>query len=126
MTTYTSTAVRYDKVWIVTCDQYPGAVSTPTRLADAAEHQREIIAFVAGVPESEVDVIVTPQLPDEYQEHVTRATSLREQAETASAEAARETRAAVKALVSAGIPTRDIGPLLGVSHQRAQQLARSA
>ena len=122
MSTYTSTAVRYDKVWVVTCDQHPSAVSTVTRLADAAEHQREAIAFVAQVPEDSVEVTVTARLSPEVREHMARAAALREQAAEANHAAATEARAAATSLAGAGIPLRDVGTILGVSYQRAHQL----
>jgi 23S rRNA maturation-related 3'-5' exoribonuclease YhaM len=101
-------------------------MSIVTRLADAAEHQREAIAFVAEVDEAEVDVDVVAQLPDSVREHMSRVAALREQAAEANEAAARESRAAAAELVGAGIPLRDVGAILGVSHQRAHQLASTA
>ena len=127
---YTSTAERQPtssgSVWVVTCDQHPSAISLVTRLADAAEHQREAIAFVAEVDQADVEVVVTPHLPDGVYDHMTRAKALRQQAADANEAAAREARAAAAGLVGAGIPLRDVGTILGVSHQRAHQLASTA
>lgn len=55
---YTYTAVRDGDAWRVQNDQYPSAMSIVSRLADAVEHQREAVAFVAGVAEVDVDVVV--------------------------------------------------------------------
>jgi hypothetical protein len=43
-------------LWRVQCIGHPAAISLVTRLEDAAAHQREAIAFVVGVPESDVEV----------------------------------------------------------------------
>lgn len=50
---------------------------------------------------------------------------LRGQAADAQSEAARELRAAAQQLADQKLPLRDIGRLLGVSHQRAHQLVKS-
>ena len=58
---YTSIAIRDGDVWRVKCVEHPSAMSVVTRLEDAPAHQREAIAFVLGVSESEVEVdVVTP------------------------------------------------------------------
>jgi len=41
------------------------------------------------------------------------------------ADAARVNREAARRLAAQGLPVRDIGSLLGVSHQRAHQLVRA-
>ena len=123
---YTSTAVRDGDLWRVQSVDYPAAMSLVTRLGDAAEHQREAIAFVAEVPASEIEVDVVPELPATFREHDERAHALREQAATASAAAAAEARAAARALRDAGFPLRDIGTILGVSYQRAHQLVSAS
>lgn len=49
------------------------------------------------------------------QEHLTRAEQLRQDSARAQAAAAAELRSAVRELVAAGLPLRDVGHLLGVS-----------
>ncbi|PSL08190.1 hypothetical protein CLV30_101157 [Haloactinopolyspora alba] len=122
MTTYTATATRSGKWWVVQCDQYPGAISQVARLAQAAEVHREAIAFVAGVDESQVEVEVRPVLPDDVEDHLTHAAELREAAARANSGAAKEVRTAARSLREAGLTVRDIGTVLGVSYQRAHQL----
>ncbi len=111
-------------MWSVVCDQHPSATSIVTRLADAAEHQREAIAFVTGTDEADVDVEVTAVLPDGVRDHIERAAALRTQAAQSNHAAAGEARAAAALLAGSGIPLRDVGTILGVSHQRAHQLAK--
>jgi hypothetical protein len=54
--------------------------------------------------------------------HVRTAARLREEAHRANREAAAESRAAARVLREAGLSVRDVGTVLGVSHQRAHQL----
>ncbi|MDR3068546.1 MAG: hypothetical protein LBU50_03490 [Cellulomonas sp.] len=121
---YTSTAVRDGRVWSVRCDQHPSAASIVTRLADAADHQREAIAVVAGVDAADVEVEVTVSLPDGVRDHIERAAALRTRAAESNHAAASEARAAAALLAGSGIPLRDVGTILGVSHQRAHQLVK--
>lgn len=122
---FTSTAVKDGRIWRVQCDQYPSAMSLVTRLADAAVHQQEAIAFIARMPQEEVDVDVRPQLPDGLDALVAEARSAVRGAEAAQRDAARMSRDAVAALKAAGLSGADVSVVLGVSPQRVSQLSRA-
>lgn len=131
MTRYTATASRVDGWWIVQCDQHPGALSQVRRLDQTAEVHREAIAFVAHVSIADVQVDVRPELPTHLREELSEAEKLTRDAKQAEAEARRRRRQVAAQLASDGLPLRDIGTLLGISHQRVHQLlderpARSA
>ena len=122
VTGYTSTARRDGRWWVVQCDQHPGALSQVARLDQAVEHQREAIAFVADVRESDVEVTVVPVIDPAVREDLETVHALREHAATDEREAAERWQRAARTLKAEGLTVRDIGAVLGVSYQRAHQL----
>lgn len=126
MTTYTVTAERSGKWWVLQADDVPGAITQVARL-DQADQIKEAIAWVADVPESEVEIEVAVTLPEGVQVHLDRAAELREEARRANAESAEESREVARTLhEDLGLTVRDIGAVLEVSHQRAHQLVQEA
>lgn len=120
--TYTVTAERGSgPVWVLQCQEL-GAVSQTRRLDKAADEMREAIAYQAGLSPDEVHIVVHPILPPEiaeskaYAEEKTREEEIR-------ATAARSRRAVALRRKASGFTARDIGVILGVSYQRAAQLA---
>ena len=122
---YTVEATRNGQWWSLQCVEVPGALSQAKSLAEAKRIMPEAIAFVAEVPESEVEVTVRPNIPESVQLHLDEAARLREEVARANHQAAVEARLAAKELRDAGLTVRDIGETLGVSHQRAGQLISS-
>ena len=64
-------------------------------------------------------------LPSSVEDHLARAEVLREEANQKNAEAASESRAAVRELLAEGLSQREAGEVLGLSFQRVNQLANS-
>lgn len=124
--TYTVEATRNGSWWSLQCREVPGALSQSRSLAEARKIMPEAIAFVADVPEPEVEVTVVPIVPSAAQEHLQEAARLREIVATANSQAASESRRAAEELRKLGMTVRDIGETLGVSYQRASQLLASA
>jgi hypothetical protein len=122
---YTVRAERAGKWWSLQCVEVPEAISQVARL-DQADQIREAIAWVADVPESSVEITVEPVITESVRAHLTSARSLRDEADTAKQQASRESRLAAKELAGAGLSLRDIGTVMGVSFQRAQQLLQEA
>lgn len=122
MTRYTARASRVDDWWMVQCDQHPGALSQVRRLDQAAEVHREAIAFVAQVPIEDVEVDIQPELPADLRAELDNAERLTQAARESETEARRRRREVAAQLARDGLPLRDIGTLLGISHQRVHQL----
>jgi len=122
MTHYTVTAERGTRTWVLQCQEFPAALSEVTRL-DQADVIREAIAFVAGVPERSVEHDLVPAIDPAALEHLTAARTMRTRAARLTTDAADELTRAAQALQRSGLSVRDVGYLLDVSYQRAQQLA---
>ena len=116
-------AVRSGDWWAITVPELRGVFSQAKRLNRVEPTAREAIAMMLDIDESEVGPIdVHVQPPDEVIGLLDELHHSVSVAEEASAAAARARREAAKLLSDAGLPMRDIGQLLGVSHQRVSQI----
>ncbi|KQR94174.1 MAG: hypothetical protein J0I33_00030 [Microbacterium ginsengisoli] len=123
---YTATASRDGKWWMIRIPDLDGLTQT-RRLGDAESTAREYIAATLDVAPDDIAVTVT----------VSDVNGLDVLAETHAISAARSDAAALeraasdravslaKRLAAAEIPVRDIGTIMGVSHQRAAQLVNT-
>jgi predicted RNase H-like HicB family nuclease len=113
--------------WFVCCPDLPGAHSHGRTLAAARANIREAIGVVLDLDDDAVlDLQEVVRLPDpQLQKLVDRARELRDSATEAEDKARRATIDAVVASTgsSASLSLRDLADLLGLSHQRVQQLA---
>jgi hypothetical protein len=115
---------RDGKYWLVHVvgpgfDHYTQAKS----LAQVTPMAADLVAAVTGQAVGSFDIQVEVGLPGDAQAHIGKARKLRQAAAAAQHEAADEAKAAAKELATAGLTFRDIGAVLGVSYQRAHQLA---
>ena len=120
--TFTVTAERGRGPWWVTECAEVGAVSQVRRLDQAADDIREAIAYLSGLPEDGFDIEVAPVLPDAFWEAMRGAEDQRAAAAAANRAAAELNQRAARVLRDEGLTLRDVGHLMGVSHQRAAQL----
>ena len=124
MTSYTVTAERGSRYWVLQCVELPGALSEVTRLDQAEATIREAIAFVAEVPQDSFDLVVCPVLPTPIEDRISEARRLRLVAGEAAQAAAVEWGQVARELAEI-MALRDVGRILGISPQRAQQLVNS-
>lgn len=121
MKTYSVTYRRDpgDDAWLVEVDDMPDVYTFGRTLEEAAVNAREAIAVTADTSESEVELnerfAVTGVDVEELAAMRDRAQELHE------VYLARQ-RAAALRLAEAGVSRRDSARMLGVSHQRVQQL----
>lgn len=121
--TYTAMAERDGAWWAIRVAELPGVFSQARRLDRVEAMARDAIALLLDVPPHSFDVTVREVLSAEAQRVVAAAIEARaavvERQEVASA----KSREAVRTLTRLGLPQRDIGRLLDLSHQRVGQLA---
>ncbi len=95
------------------------------RLSQVEEAVRSLVALMAEVDPKSVAVTIQVKFPEEIQQAMDRAQELRQQANELQSEAAAASRRAARKLHDMRMPLRDIGAVLGISFQRAQQLVAS-
>lgn len=113
--------------WIAELRGVPGVNSDGRTVAEARGRVREALGLAVGdAAAARAELIDEVRLPAEARKLVTRATGARARLEEVQAEAQASTVEAVRALRGKlGLSVRDIADLLGISHQRVQQLARA-
>jgi len=122
--TYTAVFTRDENgAWIVRVPAVPGCHTYGLSLRQARQRIREALSLFLDDAEAariEDDI----RLPARTRATVERAKRARERADRERETAQRETERSVQSLVRLGLSTRDAGDLLGLSHQRVQQLVR--
>lgn len=122
MNHFTSTATKDGRWWVVQCDQEPGALSQVARLDQAEEHQREAISMITDLDEADIEVTVVPKLDETVTVMLDQVRATRAEAEQLQREAAEAFASVAAQLREDGLSLRDVGTVLGVSHQRVAQL----
>src|SRR5262245_10432493 len=118
--TYRATVERDGRFWLVRVEGVGATQARHLRELDAMA--TDLVGVMTDAPPDEIEVEYDFVLPASVQEHLDRAAELRSESSRANTAAAEEVRAAARELADSGLPQRDIGRLLGVSHQRAAQL----
>jgi predicted RNase H-like HicB family nuclease/DNA-binding XRE family transcriptional regulator len=129
MAKYTVTYERDEAGWWIAEVQGVAGVNSDGRtVADARRRVREALALAVGDQAAEAAEFVDDvKLPSEARKVVARAAAARSKLDTVQVEAQETTATAVRELRKRlGLSVRDIAELLGISHQRVQQLARAA
>lgn len=125
MTSYDVQVTREGKWWQVAIPELD-LLTQARRIGEAELMAREAIAVTLDVALSQV--AVTVHLPDlaghpDLLSTVTALTTRATEAEAITRDVASQRAVIAKTLARAGVPYRDIGELIGLTYQRAQQLA---
>lgn len=124
--TYRVEAVRSGDWWAITVPELTGVFSQAKRLDQVESRAREAIAMMLDIDEivvGHLEIHVTPPgTTKELLETLKTTVTAAAEAETKAAQVRQE---AALALRAEGLPLRDVGRLLGVSHQRVHQLLTS-
>lgn len=127
MTTYDIELTREGRWWMVAIPAIDGLTQV-RRLSEVEAMARSYIAVTLDVAPSSVEVGRTSIVVDNLD--VTAVAGdvafLREVAAEKEAAAGQLIRSIALSLASSGVPLRDIGTILGVSHQRVAQVLDAA
>jgi predicted RNase H-like HicB family nuclease len=107
--------------WLARVPAIRGCHTYGRTLEQARRRLREALGLWIARPEQAV-IEEEIRLPADLKAAIQRSRRTRERAEQEREHAQKETRAAAEALVDEGVSLRDAGELLGLSHQRVQQL----
>jgi len=124
-TVYTAVCEREGGWWSVSIAELPGVFTQARRLDQVEALVRDAIALWLQVSAASFDVVVEAHFSGSLDELVARTLEARHEAEHWAGEAAQLTREAASELADKDLPLRDIGMILGVSHQRVKQLLDS-
>lgn len=111
---------KVDDAWNVRIEGLEGCHTYGRSLHQAQTRIREALALWLDRDPS--DLVIRDQLPKKLEAVADRVARARREAETAGQNAHRQTVRAAKALTDLGLSRRDAAELLGLSHQRVQQL----
>ena len=124
--TYTALAERGDGWWAITVPELRGVFSQARRLGRVESMARDAIALFLDIPADSFEVTVREVIDPEADVLVAEAIQARADAIEHQRIAARKSREAVRTLDRLGLPQRDIGRVLHLSHQRIAQLLTSS
>jgi predicted RNase H-like HicB family nuclease len=125
--TYTALCERSSDWWAVTVPEVRGIHTQAKRLDSVEAMVREAIGLMLDVPEDSFEVNVHWHLLPEADEAVVRLGKARKEVEDARrAFNDAGVRAALVLVRDMGLTVRDAGRILGVSHQRVDQLIHQA
>ena len=110
--------------WTITVPDVPGCLTQGRTLEQSMRRVREALELFE-VELDKVDLVEQVVLPAKVRRAVATSQAARKRAEEEQARAQSALRTAVETLRDFGVSVRDAGKLLGLSHQRVQQLLHS-
>ncbi len=122
---YTVNATRSGRWWSITIDQEPRAQTQARRLDQVEAIARSVLIDLNVLAQDESASFTVHSYADELETLRRSALRAKAAANEATETASRTAREFARSAAAEGLPIRDIGALLGVTHQRAQQLLTS-
>jgi predicted RNase H-like HicB family nuclease len=123
--------VRYERDesgwWVAQVKEAPEAITQGRTIAEARRRIREALALALDDDQKaeKARLVDDVKLPPDARRALARAQVARKRLEADTARAQESTEAAIRQLVrKLGLSVRDAGELLGISHQRVQQLVQ--
>ncbi len=117
--------VMYDRDergwWVASVRGVRGCHTQGRTLEQARRRVREALGLFVKDADT-ADLVAQIRLPQPARRAVTRGLTARQRANQERAKALKSLREAMRALTRMGLSRRDTGELLGLSHQRIQQL----
>ena len=111
--------------WVVTIPEVSGAVTQCKRLDKVPDDVGEVLELLTGKKPGTYELDVHTIVPGKAGELAAQALELRAQADALAGTVATTTCTAVVTLSKSGFSMRDIGQLVGVSHQRVDQILKA-
>lgn len=108
--------------WIIRVLDFRHVVTQARRASEIEEMARDVIALLEDVPPDSFDVDITHRVAGDLDDDIAEARRLRREADDLSARSREATADVARRLRDAGLSVREIGALLGIAHQRAQQI----
>lgn len=112
-----------DNVWLVHIKGVEGCQTYGRTIRQAGSRIREALA--AWLDREPDTLVITPEMPRDIAVLASAVSQARMEAEQAGTTAQESTVSAVRQLTDMGLSRRDAADLLGISHQRVQQLLAS-
>ena len=124
MSVYTARCKREGNWWVVTVPEL-GRTTQARRLDQVRAMVLDLVQLFTEDEPDEVEVRLSVALPDDLGQAIEHAEELRSRAAQMQAEASKTWVTTAQELHRRGFTVRDVGSVLGVSFQRAQQLIKS-
>lgn len=121
--TYRVSAERNERGWwIVRVLDFRHVVTQARRASDIEEMARDVIALLEETPPNSFDLEIEHHVSGALDEDIAEARRLRREADELTVRSREATAQVARRMRDAGLSVREIGALLGIAHQRAQQI----
>lgn len=122
----TAKATRAGDWWAIEVPEVDGVFTQTKRLDQVEAMVRDAVSLLEDLPPESIEVDVQPEIDTVIEMGISLAKEARDEAEAFARKAREFTAFAATMLAESGFSLRDIGVVLGVSHQRVGQILDAA